>query len=210
MIEVMKIMARFWEHLKYHEDTVVKRPITMDEIEFLSDLQKEMNTQDHCGTADPRYWVIRDFKDILVGELEGDGIVIFDPDAASNVYEGEFNADEIIKSLSDWFDTDDFNSGDVQEYSFESTLEIEEYLEDKGYGGMLWISNYKTVEKYEYFFLTEKAAADYLRENAHHHSANATTYCMYSWRSPEEEKLWKILHEVDWKKIKELMQDGND
>jgi len=54
-------MARYWEHLKYHDDNIPKRPITTEEIQFLIELQREMNTQDHVSQADPRYWVIRDF-----------------------------------------------------------------------------------------------------------------------------------------------------
>ena len=57
-------MAKYWKHLEYHEDTVEKHKITEDEIRFLKELQKEMNTQDSCGQADPRYWVIRDFDKV--------------------------------------------------------------------------------------------------------------------------------------------------
>ena len=53
--EEMKI----WEEHR-HPDTVPKRRFTAEDIEFLKDLQKEMNEQDHFGQADPRYWVIEE------------------------------------------------------------------------------------------------------------------------------------------------------
>ena len=52
-------MAKYWEHLKYHEDTVVKEKLSSDDVKFLKELQKEINTEDNGGTANPRYWVIR-------------------------------------------------------------------------------------------------------------------------------------------------------
>lgn len=52
-------MAYFHERLKHHEDITPKHLITDDEIAFLLKLQKEMNTQDNVGQADPRFWVIK-------------------------------------------------------------------------------------------------------------------------------------------------------
>ena len=52
-------MAKYWENLKYHEDAVVKEKLSNDDIKFLKELQKELNTEDNVGTANPRYWVIR-------------------------------------------------------------------------------------------------------------------------------------------------------
>ena len=37
-------MAKYWENLKYHEDTVVKEKLSNDDIKFLKELQKELNT----------------------------------------------------------------------------------------------------------------------------------------------------------------------
>lgn len=49
-------MAKFWK-TKRHEDTTEKRQLLKDDIDFLVNLQREMNTQDHLCQADPRYWV---------------------------------------------------------------------------------------------------------------------------------------------------------
>lgn len=50
-------------------------------------------------------------------------------------------------------------------------------------------------------FLTEKAAATHLRQNDYHYDATAHTYAMTAWRSPEVEKLIKILQTVDFSNI---------
>ena len=65
-------MAKYWENLKYHEDAVVKEKLSNDDIKFLKELQKELNTEDNVGTANPRYWVIRQPERIY--HLDGESI----------------------------------------------------------------------------------------------------------------------------------------
>lgn len=55
-------MAKYHENLKYHKDTVKKRALREDDVQFLLKLQKEMNTQDTLYQADPRFWVIQGRK----------------------------------------------------------------------------------------------------------------------------------------------------
>lgn len=201
-------MAKFWNHLEHHPDTVVKRPITQDELRFLVDLQKEMNTQDHCGTVDPRYWVIADYKRVYGDSLNcPEGICIYETDGCGTIYEGEADASAILDALIEEY-PDDFARSDldqIDDYCLTESLEY--FLEEKGYDG-LHITQYDDVQVNKYFFLTEKAAADYLRRNDYHHDEKAHTYCMYSWRSPEEKTLWKILHEVDFSRYLQLEDDG--
>ena len=75
-------MARLtYEHTRKREDTVKKRMLTRDDIEFLKDLQHEMNTQDTVGQRDPRYWGIletervfnlEDGEELLINDDNGD------------------------------------------------------------------------------------------------------------------------------------------
>ena len=63
----------------YHEDTVTKEKLSNDDIKFLKELQKELNTEDNAGTASPRYWVIRQPERIYhVDKDEADGFEFFD------------------------------------------------------------------------------------------------------------------------------------
>ena len=52
-------MAIYHKTLQYHEDTTEKRSLNDEDIKFLMELQKEMNTQDTTETAEPRFWVIK-------------------------------------------------------------------------------------------------------------------------------------------------------
>lgn len=192
-------MAKFWEHLKRHEDTVEKRPITVDELKFLSELQKEMNEQDTCSTADPRYWVIRDFEKVYGESLNHlDGITLFDEYNCSTVYEGKFDNRKILDELIERYE-DDFSNSDFYEMGSDKE-DLSSFLEEKGYEDIK-VLEYMIVSKKRGFYFTEKAAREHLEKNFYHYSEEATTYCEHSNRNPETEKLWKILHEVDFQSI---------
>ena len=52
-------MAKYHNNLKYHEDKVDKHNITNKELEFLQELQNELNTQDGLCQTNPKFWVIK-------------------------------------------------------------------------------------------------------------------------------------------------------
>lgn len=197
-------MAKYWENLEYHEDTVEKHKITEDEIRFLKELQKEMNTQDNLGQADPRYWVIRDFCKVYGEKLNNpDGFTVHELYDGYEVCEIEYRmfssyemADEILKKLEEqeYELSDDDKQTICDAYDFDSLNEALVKLD-------LSITQYEIVSKYSGMFLTQKAAEEHLRANHHHYSDNATTYAMTAWRSQEADMLYKILHSVDFEQL---------
>ena len=48
-------------------------------------------------------------------------------------------------------------------------------------------------------FITKESCKNHIRLNGYHYH-NPHTYAMTAWRSPEVEKLWKLLEETDWEK----------
>lgn len=206
-------MAYFHKNLKYHDDTTEKHCITNEELTFLMNLQKEMNTQDVCSQAEPRFWIIQgserqynveDYIDdyVLVdsaGEIIADGqndicVYINDNLCVKNnftkwkaTYNGILCVEEINYLLP-------YRSG-LYGGIDNVNIWLEQYFQDYR------IVPYKTVTKnYENtMFLTQKAAEDHLKANSYHYSADAHTYAMTAWRSPEVMKLWSILRKVDWK-----------
>lgn len=197
-------MAKYWEHLEYHEDTVEKHKITEDEICFLKDLQKEMNTQDSCEQADPRYWVIRDFDKVYGEKLNNpDGLTVYNSDDGNEVCEIEYRmfgsskmADEILKELEEqeYELSDDDKQTICDAYDLDSLIEALEELDFS-------VMQYEIVPKYFGMFLTQKAAEEHLRANYYHYSGNAITYAMTAWRSKEADMLYKILHSVDFEQL---------
>ena len=207
-------MAKFHENLHYHDDTTVKHNITKDELDFLSNLQHELNTQDHVCQADPRFWVIMGEEKQVVPSGYEDDVVLYDNDAADELADGIEN---IIKFLNEkfkddgepWTITQDYSSytiksnedADYDEYLCDLD-ELETWLHEHNHA--CYTFNYYSCKPKVYpntMFLTEKAAATHLRQNDYHYDATAHTYAMTAWRSPEIEKLIKILQTVDFSSI---------
>lgn len=214
-------MALYHKNLKHHEDKTEKHCITDEDINFLVDLQKEMNTQSDVGQADPRFWVIKGSECICRIEDDADGYCLYnsmDCEAvAKNLKSAfEFIRDEILPDINECaespitikFDQSPFfeEMGEIIIEENDSYLneleEIEEWLNENTYGGYEFVS-YKRVEKIyqDTMFLTQKAAEKHLRANDYHYSEDAHTYAMTSWRNPETEQLWKILRGVDWNRL---------
>lgn len=202
-------MAKYWEHLKYHEDTVEKHAITSEEIQFLMELQKEMNTQDHVSQADPRYWVIRDFQKVYGGSLNNpDGYEIFmDGEQLLTIDYEMFNDTRVVDAVKEYFLRE--YKTDFEEADFEDMYDIDDLkdmLEDRGYE--ISIVEYEIVPKYSGMFLTQKAAEEHLRANDYHYADNATTYAMTAWRSHEADMLYKILQSVDFGQMLAEVQEN--
>lgn len=207
-------MAQFHKNLHHHNDTTEKHPITKEELDFLSDLQHELNTQDHVGQADPRFWVIMGQEKQVVPSGYEDDVVLYDDNAAEKLADG---MDDIIKFLNKKFKDDDEPWTITQEcssYTIKSKEddEYDEYLCDlEELEEWLHKNNHKDYTFHYYsckpmvypntMFLTEKAAATHLRQNDYHYDATAHTYAMTAWRSPDVEKLIKILQTVDFSNI---------
>ena len=207
-------MAKYWEHLKYHEDTVVKEKLSNDDIKFLKELQKEINTEENVGTANPRYWVIRQPERIYhLDEDEADYYVFIDE---CDKYELTL---EDLKDKLEFLCDDNLKSVEVKdgvltfEYFDEWLEEVEEYKVD--YDNYYTDGKYKILELLEsdvsvaYYkevdatvdncmFLTQIDAENHLRANDYHYHEKARTYCMCGWRSPRFERLIKILSKTDF------------
>lgn len=50
-------------------------------------------------------------------------------------------------------------------------------------------------------FLTNRGAKRHIEANYYHYNKEAHPYAMTAWRSPEVDKLWKILDKINWKEL---------
>lgn len=200
-------MAIFWDNLKRHEDNIEKHKITDEEIQFLKNLQHEMNTQDHVCQADPRYWVIRDYKKVYGNELSSaDGVSIYDSEYCNTVAEIEYQffkidnvIDDILKALED--ESYELNEEEIENiklaYDTDSLIEALKGIDTYDFV----IMEYQNIPVDKGMFLTHEAAIDHLRKNSYHYCGKAHTYAQTAWRSSEE-KLWSILQTVDFDNLK--------
>ena len=205
-------MARLtYEHTKKHEDTVKKRMLTKEDIEFLKDLQHEMNTQDTVCQADPRYWGImetervfnlEDGETLLVNDDNGEeftemeGVTAYIDRVAKRVYQ---DGRAVHSDRADWIDVYD---GEDNVETFFELDEAADWLKENG--ERVRVTHFEDIKKIHSgpIFLTLRDADEHLRLNYYHYADDAHAYAMTAWRDPTIERLWKILQEIDWEKCR--------
>lgn len=198
----------------------IKRSLTQYDLVFLKELQRELNNQPTLATADPRFWVIRDYEyreatdgdDIEAVELfeDGEGEIISLEEAVSRAYKDEldFGGEEHAKKwLEDnWLElgTDGCLWARYTNLGINiSKGVIKDYAENNALGCVFLTKLWAIVP--DTMFLTLREAEEHLKANSHHYSTEAHVYCMHAWRSPEVTQLIKLLHTVDFDELTELV-----
>lgn len=208
------------------ERNVEKHSITSDEIDFLIALQQEMNTQDTVCQAPPRFWMVEQSEKKIVPEGYEDGCELYDSEGADTI--GEF--EDAIEYFKENYErivvtpvspgsyriditNDDYIPGkDDKSWRYEadttvSTLdELVSFLEDwniitHNRYHVCCFKNEQTLCK-DTLFLTNKSCKEYIQRYGYNHTDDAHSFAMTAYRSPEVEKLWKILETVNWKELK--------
>lgn len=198
-----------------HEDEYPnKRHITKEEIDFLKQLQFNMNTQDHICQADPRYWVIRDYRKVYGDSINNycgleinvykdglDDILIHNSNITNDI---EKMLDVIINELiiSSYIDKDSITEEqkrDIIEYSYDLSSMVDEFnnVVDEV---ELSIQQYGLVPFDTNVFFSHQEAKDYLASREYKFSDRAHTYALTT-ESSDINKLFKILHEVDFNSL---------
>lgn len=170
-----------------------------EDIEFLRELQHELNTQETDGQAAPRFWGI--METVKRPSPEGFGEPVFyngDEGLTSTIEEfvqtieeNYLEDNESLKSLweeidkSDWDDVKDFANDELE-------LNVE----------IVYVEDSENISQQTGCFLTKRAAKRYLEQNYYHHE-NGRTYAMTAWRNPEFERLLNILQSMNIDDIKE-------
>lgn len=183
-----------------------------EDMNFLKELQNQMLTQDNFNQANPRFWVIRQ-KNRIYGLRDG-----FDIDGVEAILNGEKIAQD-FKELAEYLmETDDsvkveFYKDEIEEYAIiendgdkkhcSTIYELAEYMTDElGYDEDLYLVNYRD----EYFiaentmFLTFEECKRHIERNGYHYN-EPHPYAMTAWRSPQVERLYKILENTNWDEL---------
>lgn len=190
------------------------REINKQDIDFLKSLQYEMLTQDTVGQASPRFWVImQEEKDYWV-EDSCDGMFIYDCYSGDTLFEGELYSEEFKKWFVDFINNETGNminnienfidisfEYDEEEFYISNIKDLKEFLNVKC-GIDVSIGYYRIYDdiKKDTMFLTYREAKEHIRKN-HYHYRQPHPYAMTAWRSPQVEKLYEILENVDFDKL---------
>lgn len=181
-----------------------------ESLEFLNDLKDRLNNAPGNGTAEPRFWVIRDYK-TLVGDPAYhdvlDAYITFPSSAESKPLEKHLKslAEDDFKEIEFDFDYDSdtmtklkasFNQIDDEQDALEFIREYED-------------SDAELVYTFEHcyivpntFFLSEAEAKDYLKRFGYNHGSKAHAYGTMAYRGFDFEKLIDTIKTTDWNALK--------
>lgn len=175
----------------------------------------EVLIHDSEEVADGLKDAIEYFKEHYYEEMENEKITIEPSELLSNHYKitkFNINMDNIEDGVAEGHP-----QPDEEEILFEQDCicNIDELLETLVDVGLISDNNlYDSAsysnEHYRYpdtMFLTNRSCKEHIKANHYHYSGDAHSYAMTAWRSPEVEKLFKILEEVDWDNVLQLMQN---
>ena len=174
-----------------------------EDIDFLKELQHELNTQDHQSQASPRYWGIMERKTVMTPDGCGDDVRFYFDEC-----DEDFSMDELIEYIQDNY-VEDMNS-EVRE-------EWEDLIEDNPapWEMKFFLESTRLIDEVRYVdveeqdvlsqqtgcFLTRRAAQEYIDRFGYNHS-QPRTYAMTAYRNFELERLLDILQTMDMDQLK--------
>lgn len=173
------------------------RSVTKKDIEFLKNLQHEMLTQETDYEAPSRYWVVAQHERNYGCAADCSyGSSMFDPSAAELVGD---TVDEVKKHVSGYYDFE-FDEEDEEVSEIIDLEDLAKYL-NKNLEDGFYVSYYSlnhSVQQEGTFFLTKRECQEHIKYNRHHYNETVHTYANTIFRSPQVEKLYEILENVDF------------
>lgn len=181
-----------------------------DNITFLKELQKELQTQDKDVQASPRFWVLMDYRIVICGTGYGHDTHILLPNHDYRSCE----IDELLSELEgelkdeDQFDLtkDDIAAFDAIEFDFDALDWIKEHYDEDA--TLVEVKEESFIVP-NTLFLTKQDAKDHMISNNYHYTSKVHTYAMTAWRSPKVATLLNILEQFNWDEIKDGNHDEN-
>ena len=101
-------MATFFQ-CRYHEDPGPAGIPSEKDLQFLTELAKELRTQGHYGNAAPRYFGLTENKEIPTDEEHMDGICLFDRTEGTTYHDTKEDMEFLIHLLKDEIENLDEN-----------------------------------------------------------------------------------------------------
>lgn len=158
--------------------------VTDEMYEFLMDLSKELNTQDHRGTAMPYFFQVCSEREVLAA----DGRRVFAYDDNVIYADDEEAIAEEIASIKGW-DLDD--DEDLAKFDELAEYEVEGILKENSYSEY-YVSTERDLTN---AFLTAKACEEHIKHNAYHYN-EPRSFLSHGFRNPELEKVMQFICEL--------------
>ena len=160
--------------------------VTDEMYEFLMNLSKELNTQDHRGTRMPYFFQVETKEQVSAPEGCGTEAWHYD----GSLIETEEEIKEVVFEYKGWDENNSESYDKLYDYEKESILELSGYQK----------VNYEYRSNYENAFFTSKACDEHIRVNGHNLNS-PKNYLTGAIRNTELETVMKFLCELSGGKL---------
>lgn len=161
--------------------------LSKEHADILTDIQAELlenevDRIEHSFQSSPVYYGIIDLEKYVTAEGHHDLVEYYDTDSCCVLDE-----DEVARRIDEYMELSDDDRSHAVDHWHEDYSEIEpQYMA------------YRPFIAYNCMFLTRAEAEAHLASNYYHYTERAHAYAMTAWRSPQVERLLKVLHEADF------------
>lgn len=162
-------------------------------LEFLKELQHELNTQTTDGNAEPVFWGIMETKKQPVPEDYGGTPYIRFDDGLYSLEEAieviqdtlDFDENDYMEEKEKWKNIDKTDIDEVHRF-------MTEVMKFDNIYDIIYIENQNVLSTYTGAFITKRAAKEYIEHYGYNHN-NPHTFAMTAIRNPEFEELINII-----------------
>ena len=171
----------------------INKVLTEEDVEFLKDLGRELKTQDTLCTAKPVLWQVNEvMKRYCMDPSYVDrACVLIGEDGGTHC-----DTVEEVKELL----IEDYGINEEELAHIDRLDEVEDFCDESGI--TCYYTGYEEYENRSEFFLTHRAAREHIQRNGYHYAQgkDTGTWCAHIWRSPELERLLKIVEKFSLEK----------
>ena len=169
----------------------------ISDIQFLKELQAELNNQDNDSQASPRFWTVGDYRWVACVEGNEERYSVYLPNDGKS-YEINYFLEEILyKDELTKKQLEELKKISCEVSAFEW---IKEHYDD---GAALIPEQKEHFIRKNTMFITKSEAKRHIELNHYHYTKEAHTYAMTAERAPKIERLFKILSEFDFERLTE-------
>lgn len=161
--------------------------LTPDDVQFLTSLANELQTQDTAHTATPViYQIMERTKDVGIDRDYADGVVL------TLGEDGECFYDNQVTEAKEWLLEVEWQPEEVAKIKAVTCLEdLAIFCEE--YDVFYSFTGYRDTETFTGFFLTQSALKRHVAANSYYYK-NPVSYAHYTgWQNPELRRLLEIV-----------------
>ena len=172
-----------------------------EDIQFLIELQEELNTLDKLCQADPRFWVIRDYKWVLIPNEYAETYRVYDNEGEDWSLDGFLDYLRDEDSYDDVFEKLEIPDDAVANFDLIDSIVEQINVDSRVHDFEIFGVVDEPFIVQDTMFLTNREAKEHIKSNYYHYTSRVHTYAMTAWRSPQVERLINILQKADFNQL---------